>query len=133
MDSPYTPVREGGVACPSEMIAVADAIPIFTVPAAGMSLEFVGLCALCPGDWSTSWINDLKGGEQGVALPPETIFERRRHGGRYNVVFCDGHVEGPKTKAFLDPRSDAILRQWSRDHQPHIDSSVLMWRGFLRP
>jgi prepilin-type processing-associated H-X9-DG protein len=38
-----------------------------------------------------------------------------------NVVFCDGHVEGPTIKAlFYDP-SDQSLCRWNKDNQPHRD------------
>ena len=48
-------------------------------------------------------------------------YQTQRHGGRWNVLYCDGHVLGESTKQFLDPRSDAVLRSWYRDHVPHVD------------
>jgi prepilin-type processing-associated H-X9-DG protein len=36
-----------------------------------------------------------------------------------NVVFCDGHVEYGKQKAWIEPTPKAMIR-WNRDHQPHL-------------
>jgi prepilin-type processing-associated H-X9-DG protein len=43
----------------------------------------------------------------------------RRHQGRANVLFCDGHVESPTLKFLFADTSDEALRRWNRDHQPH--------------
>jgi prepilin-type processing-associated H-X9-DG protein len=42
-----------------------------------------------------------------------------RHQGKFNVVFCDGHVESPTLKFLFADTSDAALSRWNRDHQPH--------------
>lgn len=44
-----------------------------------------------------------------------------RHGGKANVVFCDGHVESAKLKSLFDDTDDAALVRWNRDHLPHRD------------
>jgi prepilin-type N-terminal cleavage/methylation domain-containing protein/prepilin-type processing-associated H-X9-DG protein len=46
---------------------------------------------------------------------------RRRHTGRWNAVFCDGHVEGLKTKQVFDMRKDEIAKRWNNDNLPHRD------------
>jgi prepilin-type processing-associated H-X9-DG protein len=43
----------------------------------------------------------------------------RRQGGRLNVLFCDGHVEGPRLKEMFVDRSAEALRRWNADHLPH--------------
>jgi prepilin-type processing-associated H-X9-DG protein len=44
----------------------------------------------------------------------------KRHHGRYNVAFCDAHVETiHREKLFL--RTDNALRRWNNDHEPHAD------------
>ena len=45
---------------------------------------------------------------------------RERHGGLFNVAFCDGHIEGIK-KAKLFTTDEPILRRWNNDNQPHRD------------
>jgi prepilin-type processing-associated H-X9-DG protein len=44
--------------------------------------------------------------------------ERRRHGGRYNVAFCDGHIENLKTNA-LFTTDMTVLKRWNYDNVPH--------------
>jgi prepilin-type processing-associated H-X9-DG protein/prepilin-type N-terminal cleavage/methylation domain-containing protein len=43
---------------------------------------------------------------------------QRRHSGRYNVAFCDGHAEKIPHQKLYDG-SEASLRRWNRDHGPH--------------
>ncbi len=43
----------------------------------------------------------------------------RRHLGRWNVVFADGHVENRITANLFDLRRDDLLSLWNRDHLPH--------------
>jgi prepilin-type N-terminal cleavage/methylation domain-containing protein/prepilin-type processing-associated H-X9-DG protein len=52
----------------------------------------------------------------------DVIANRRRHEGRWNVVFCDGHVEHLRTKALFDLRRNQVLEQWNKDHLPHRES-----------
>jgi hypothetical protein len=35
------------------------------------------------------------------------------------VVFCDGHVEGPRLQSLFGDNSGSALRRWNRDNQPH--------------
>ncbi len=42
-----------------------------------------------------------------------------RHREKANVVFCDGHVESPTLRFLFEDETDAALRRWNRDHQPH--------------
>ncbi len=46
-------------------------------------------------------------------------FAQRRHAGKINLFFCDGHVEALKLKrAFYDETIEA-LALWNRDNEPH--------------
>ena len=47
-----------------------------------------------------------------------------RHQGKFNVVFCDGHVESPTLKFLFADTSDAALVRWNRDHLPHRERLV---------
>ena len=117
------PVREGDVVCPSDMIAIGDALTWYNPPA--------GASLLYPFFY-LNWQSDLLG-ELPSAANPSLALQRQRHGDRWNVLFCDSHVEGAlSTKAFLDPRSDAVLRRWYRDHQPHgTNTDTSYWRSHL--
>jgi len=46
---------------------------------------------------------------------------RKRHAGRWNLAFCDGHIESPTLReAFFDQRTAARSR-WNRDNEPHFN------------
>ena len=58
-------------------------------------------------------------GLQGQAR--ELRFIRARHGGRWNVAFCDGHVENLRGRKLFDVKNSAVLRRWNADNQPHTE------------
>ena len=43
-----------------------------------------------------------------------------RHGKRYNMVFCDGHVEGIDPAVAFNLTNSAA--RWNKDHQPHPET-----------
>lgn len=43
---------------------------------------------------------------------------RQRHQGRYNLVFCDGHVRAVHQDRLFENTTEARQR-WNRDHTPH--------------
>jgi prepilin-type N-terminal cleavage/methylation domain-containing protein/prepilin-type processing-associated H-X9-DG protein len=127
----YEVVRENDVACPSDMIAMADAICVDWYPFT--PLRPFDASFLNP-EQEPSWMKDL-----GLPFPyfvkvfnypgDQSLWYKDRHHGRpWNVMFCDGHVAGLTTPQFLDPRSDAVLQRWDRDHVPHQDGAIAAWR-----
>ncbi len=124
--NPTPAIREGDVACPSDLIAIADA-PVFAPGPFGLGYQVAGLPNLwpCGPQAMEAWMEDLGApwvpAEDGLVLR----FQRQRHGDRWSVVFCDGHVQGFTTMGFLDPRSDAVLRRWYADHQPHDTDGII--------
>ena len=56
-------------------------------------------------------------------LPDSVSTKRseRRHAGKANVGFCDGHVESVSLPVLFSSDTDAALSRWNRDHQPHRD------------
>jgi prepilin-type processing-associated H-X9-DG protein len=46
-------------------------------------------------------------------------FAQRRHGGRINVAFCDGHVEQQTLKRLFLDLDEAALRHWNNDNLHH--------------
>ena len=46
---------------------------------------------------------------------------RRLHQGRLSVAFCDGHVESPKIEKLFFERTEASLKRWNRDNEPHFE------------
>ena len=43
----------------------------------------------------------------------------RRHGGRWNVGFCDAHVENLSARKLFGVRNPTVGRRWNNDHKPH--------------
>ncbi len=43
---------------------------------------------------------------------------RRWHGGRWNVLFCDGHVESLTTPNLFDTRKASVPMRWNNDNLP---------------
>ena len=54
---------------------------------------------------------------------------KTRHGGQYNISFCDGHVEA-LNRTRLHERSFRALRRWNNDNRHHRDllSNYQSWR-----
>lgn len=42
----------------------------------------------------------------------------KRHNGKFNIIFCDSHLESLSPKIF-NVNNDATLRRWNNDNQPH--------------
>ena len=68
-----------------------------------------------------SWLRSTApgfGGRTGILQASQA-----RHRGKLQVVFCDGHVESIRTETLFE-KSDANLRRWNNDNQPHADRLV---------
>lgn len=94
------PVAESEVLNPSEMLAIGDSF--------------------------NGWKGVIKDGLAVMGRGPDvqefmgsTARSHRRHRGRANVLFCDGHVDAPKLDFLFRDESDQALRIWNRDNQPH--------------
>jgi len=87
------PIAESEVASPSEMMAIGDVV--------GESISFV------------------RYSRKALEYHEKNENASLRHHGKFNVVFCDGHVESPTLPFLFTDTSDAALSRWNRDHQPH--------------
>jgi prepilin-type N-terminal cleavage/methylation domain-containing protein/prepilin-type processing-associated H-X9-DG protein len=107
------PKRENRVAHPSDMLATGDAVLgdlDSSVPVGLPSLSAVW--AGPPMTWYT----------QIMLSKPDGLnvrVYRLRHGAKWNMGFCDGHVEKLKPKNLFDISNDSVARRWNNDHQPH--------------
>jgi prepilin-type N-terminal cleavage/methylation domain-containing protein/prepilin-type processing-associated H-X9-DG protein len=122
---PTGTVREGDVSSPSDMIAMADAVLNVYVPYPGSFVNGLDELFAIPNWGRSGWVIEL-----GYPNPePGSVdLQPKRHGGVWNVLFCDGHVQALTTKQFLDPRSDAVVQRWNRDHVAHLDSDIMSYR-----
>jgi prepilin-type N-terminal cleavage/methylation domain-containing protein/prepilin-type processing-associated H-X9-DG protein len=111
----FLPVRENNVLMPSDMIAIGDS-PILPLAASTGGLEgSLDLSEAFGSSWNLIYFGS-------PANDPGLAAMRQRHGGRWNVGFCDGHVENLQA---LGPNGlfDVVSyptqdQRWNRDHQP---------------
>jgi prepilin-type processing-associated H-X9-DG protein len=46
---------------------------------------------------------------------------QQRHGGHFNIIFCDGHVVSTSQERLFE-RSEQALRRWNIDNAAHLDA-----------
>ena len=113
---PPQPIRETEVLRPADMFASGDSVLEWVV---GPGNKFFILGA------SDLWLSNIRpGNSMGGALGNKIylgdgIFQRR-HNLRFNVLFCDGHVETLKIENLFSLRPD-VLARWNNDNQPHYE------------
>jgi len=114
------PVREAQVLQPANMFAIADSELVAT----NMSYSQRASGAVRPIPWM--WLMQIPAGhwydsstQQANAIGLADGFYQRRHNTRFNVVFCDGHVETLRISQLFTTLSDDVLRRWNNDGQPH--------------
>jgi prepilin-type processing-associated H-X9-DG protein len=44
---------------------------------------------------------------------------KQRHGWRWNIGFCDGHLENLRPSGVFDIHNPEQMRRWNTDNQPH--------------
>jgi len=105
-------ITEQQVVAPSEMFATGESRAMSTnlVPHYYYRSEAVG-----------------SGFDYGVPHIPGFAWDNfytnpERHGKKYNVVYCDGHVAGIDRMVMFDVTKTAV--NWNNDHQPHPEA----WR-----
>jgi prepilin-type N-terminal cleavage/methylation domain-containing protein/prepilin-type processing-associated H-X9-DG protein len=113
------PIRESQVVCPSDMIGMADAPfwPSAELPNTSFSGAPSGVVAL-----SFVFNYPFVYNEVMFILPADDPIVQaipRRHGGRWNVGFCDGHVENLRANRLFDAANPGVARRWNNDHQSH--------------
>lgn len=123
---------EQQIARPSQMIALADGIPIHRIS---------GLLLHCPVEecyaidsktlyWGAlaniPTLDFLFRDPNFKPLTTDQILSRaaikRRHGGKWNVLFCDQHIESQTTSGLWDVRKREVARRWNRDNLPHNEA-----------
>ena len=78
------------------------------------------------GDGVRGWNRTYEDGVGFIARTPDARENAgsnsrvpKRHEGALNILFADGHVNSVTLKRLFEDRSDAALRMWNRDNQPH--------------
>jgi prepilin-type N-terminal cleavage/methylation domain-containing protein/prepilin-type processing-associated H-X9-DG protein len=124
------PVIESAIRVPSQMITIGDAhVGSVSGEAAQemfASIESYQQLGKRKFDVYSSHGNITREGE-----PPEYRFSPAnligklgkisytRHGGRLNIQFCDGHVEGMKLQTLFFSKDVRDMSLWNSDNEPH--------------
>jgi prepilin-type processing-associated H-X9-DG protein len=114
----YTALRESEVVRPSDMIALGDAV-LWPVPGNAITLDYQqpprGNFNLSQAFWPGFF--DVVIG-LGNAGDPAMNAVAQRHKRRWNVSFCDGHVETLASRELFPMTNAPSTRRWNFDNQP---------------
>jgi prepilin-type N-terminal cleavage/methylation domain-containing protein/prepilin-type processing-associated H-X9-DG protein len=116
--------RENSVVSPCDMFALGDAT---LWPDSSNPPSYVyGLFPLNAAVTSRyAWNVNVRGLPSG---DPAAQACRQRHNGRWNVAFCDGHLENLRPSDFFDASNPRVAQRWNIDHQPHSEEvGFLPW------
>lgn len=113
-----SPIREAQVLQPANMFAIADSELVATninafSEGAVNGWPWMDLMQIPAGHWYDSHT------QEAYAIGLADGFYQRRHNTRFNVLFCDGHVETLRISQVFTTLSDDVLRRWNNDGQPH--------------
>jgi prepilin-type processing-associated H-X9-DG protein/prepilin-type N-terminal cleavage/methylation domain-containing protein len=100
----YRANRESEVRIPSDMIGTGDATLLHPSTDGKFLPDGILDHVVATSLSSTGWQATL----------------RKRHSGKSNIWFCDGHIEYLPLQNVIS-RDDARLRRWNNDNQPHRD------------
>lgn len=112
------PVRESEIISPSQLIVIGDSTILVSF---GAPSDFLAGLDDAPHFFTLLFVEPLPL-PPGVPPPPHGKAERamlRRHGNRWNMLFCDGHVQSARPQKFFNHKSDDVLSLWNRDNRPH--------------
>ena len=114
------PTKETDVADPAEVIALGDAVLFPQAISRGPLAGAPDLDRAFLSSYTIPFYNLIMHGTP----PDDPVVQatRQRHGGHWNVAFCDGHVETLAAKGphgLFDIGYAWAARRWNIDHQPH--------------
>jgi len=122
----FRPIRENEAVNPSDLIAVGDAI-VHSIywegadysdaawPWDGLApdyIEITSVLGMKPSTWSPPTAHTA------ADVKAMRAVLQRRHGGKWNVLFCDGHVESLTTPNLFDTRKASVRMRWNNDNLP---------------
>ena len=111
---PWRATGEAEILKPSDMIAVGDSVPNY-LNLVDNSGGFAGYPDLEVGMIAFYHFGPTLGFDARIAQG------RRRHAGRYCVLFCDGHVEYLRSAQLFDVNNAGVADRWNKDNRPHQD------------
>ena len=111
------PIRPDEIANPTRLIAFGDSQILTGWP--GSDDDSIGGSIFAPVYWTH--LEALLYYHRSTPLNAQDKATLARHSARWNMGFCDGHVESGKTDSFLDPKNPEAVRLWNRDNEPHLE------------
>jgi prepilin-type N-terminal cleavage/methylation domain-containing protein/prepilin-type processing-associated H-X9-DG protein len=116
-----SPVRDSQVVAPSQMFAFMDCRGGLAGGAIGSNYPPGFYGSIETRCYPASLQPQYAGFNNGLT---GFVFQNpRQHGDRFNVVFCDAHVQAIKVTDLFDARKSA--RNWNRDYQPHSENWII--------
>src|SRR4051812_1073846 len=111
--------RENDIVNPSRLIATGDAqMWRISIAGAGPGVnapEMVGGFSSAPHFLNVTPLVEHQLGFKGDVLSNEKAM-LRRHGGKWHMGFCDGHVEAGRPLKFFNFHSEEVVKLWRRDN-----------------
>jgi prepilin-type N-terminal cleavage/methylation domain-containing protein/prepilin-type processing-associated H-X9-DG protein len=107
----YAPTRESEIRNPANLIAIGDGY-VANGPPSGFTFGNAGRILM---------ESEILGRIIFLSAAPDALTEKivsRRHRGRINTSFCDGHVEEGKINDLFFSQKTEHLRRWHPDDQP---------------
>ena len=120
--STWVPTRQSQVLYPSDMIAMGDATlspNVGGVPHPISGYENLGIAVADKNYWDAVFLG-LPAGD------PAARGMMQRHSWRWNIGFCDGHVETLRPSDLFDLRKPLVAQRWNNDHQDHLDQGPVI-------
>ena len=108
------PRREEQIVSPSDMIAIGDA-----VLGSGIDISKIGFVPLGLWEFMDAFEKPYYTEIMLGTNDPIVHAYRVRHNARWNIGFCDGHVENLAPNDLFDLSKDSVARRWNIDHEPH--------------
>jgi prepilin-type N-terminal cleavage/methylation domain-containing protein/prepilin-type processing-associated H-X9-DG protein len=112
-DGNLNAVRENEIISPSQLIAIGDS----TIVPSNEWPDGIGRDK-APFDGVNLTLQGLNDRPRGGPLSAAERAMLARHGGRWNVLFCDGHTENGKPRKFFNFWDDSVAKLWNTDNQP---------------
>ena len=118
----WIPTRQNQVLYPSDMIAMGDASLMPDVSNSGGPIHGnfrLNMAVEARLYWDAVLLGQPAGDSAAKGM-------MQRHGGRWNVIFCDGHMETLRPGDLFDLRKPLLAQRWNNDHQSHAAESNLL-------
>jgi prepilin-type N-terminal cleavage/methylation domain-containing protein/prepilin-type processing-associated H-X9-DG protein len=112
------PIREQQLVSPSEMIAVGDSLLMFQKNYSTGFKSEVGGSPFLRLELDPVRTGANRDAGDGPVYLGDGVYQRR-HRARFNILFCDVHVEDMKITNLFTIQRDDLLARWNNDHRPH--------------